>query len=111
MGHAIQIQGNFYTAEGKQAAARELARRLTQNGVNEPGACVRPAPRGKRRGGSAFHDLHAGDAGSRPHREVVACLARLNRAQAAPGISCSCRGRCRRSTAGSAQDWPRPATG
>lgn len=46
MGHAIQIQGNFYTAEGKQAAARELARRLTQNGVNEPGACVRPAPRG-----------------------------------------------------------------
>lgn len=48
MGHTIQIQGNFYTREGKQAAARELARRLSGGLVNEPGGCVHPAPRGDR---------------------------------------------------------------
>ena len=48
MAHAIQVQGNFYTREGKQAAAREIASRIEERRVNEPGACVQPAPREER---------------------------------------------------------------
>uniref|UniRef100_UPI003BA8A6FE capsule biosynthesis protein n=1 Tax=Stappia sp. TaxID=1870903 RepID=UPI003BA8A6FE len=48
MAHAIQVQGNFYTREGKQAAAREIASRIEERRVNEPGACVQPAPRQER---------------------------------------------------------------
>ncbi len=48
MGHAIQIQGNFYTREGKLAAARELARRVSLDLVNQPDGAVRPPPRADR---------------------------------------------------------------
>jgi len=46
MGQTIQIQGNFYTREGKDAAARTLARRIVEGRVNAPAATVVPAPRG-----------------------------------------------------------------
>ena len=48
MGHATQIQGNFYTREGKLAAARELARRVSLDLVNQPEGAVRPPPRADR---------------------------------------------------------------
>ena len=45
MAASIQIQGNFYTREGKAAAAHAFADRLIARRVNEPGAWVDPAPR------------------------------------------------------------------
>ncbi|WP_417772576.1 capsule biosynthesis protein [Stappia sp.] len=45
MAHSIQVQGNFYTREGKTAAAVELARRIEEGTINLPGANEVPAPR------------------------------------------------------------------
>lgn len=45
MAAAIQVKGNFYTREGRDAAAREMARRIINETVNLPDALVDPPPR------------------------------------------------------------------
>lgn len=41
----IQSRGSFYGTEGRDVAAREIARRVLSDQVNEPGAFVDPPPR------------------------------------------------------------------
>ena len=41
----IQIQGSFYHREGRAIAIREIAQRLIEGTVNEPGGYVDPPPR------------------------------------------------------------------
>jgi len=41
----IQVKGNFFTKEGRAAAIPEIASRLIEDRVNEPGAYTDPPPR------------------------------------------------------------------
>ncbi len=41
----IQVKGNFYTKAGRAAAVRDVAQRLIEGHINEPGAFVNPPPR------------------------------------------------------------------
>lgn len=45
MAATIQVKGNFYTPEGRAAAIPEIADRLIDGRVNEPGAFIDPPPR------------------------------------------------------------------
>lgn len=42
---AVQVRGNFYSKEGAQAAAAEIAERLLSRSVNLPDAYIDPPPR------------------------------------------------------------------
>ena len=45
IGNTIQVKGNFYTKEGRAIAIPEMARRLIEDDINEPGAFIDPPPR------------------------------------------------------------------
>ncbi|MDJ0932162.1 hypothetical protein [Breoghania sp.] len=45
MANTIQVRGNFYSHEGRNAGARAAAERIAKGCVNEPGAFVPEPPR------------------------------------------------------------------
>ena len=45
IGATIQVKGNFYTKEGREAAIPEMARRLIEGDINKPDAFIDPPPR------------------------------------------------------------------